>query len=254
MGEAPIGSGSGGGRSDRHLTSRDIAKAAGVSQATVSNVINRPELVAPETQARVRALMDEMGFVLNDSARSLRVGRSRTLGVVTLDLSNPFWGEVTRGIEAAAAERGYTVLLGASEEKLAKETQLLQAFEQQRVDSILISSVDADSTLLRNLHNRGTKVVFLDQFDTLGHYSSVTFNHVAGAKLVGEFLARSGHRRIAFVNGPQSVPWCAARALGLREGIASAGLDPDEVLREFPIGSMTAQDAEPVVATCWPPP
>src|SRR5690349_3641143 len=86
-----------------HLTSRDIARAAGVSQATVSNVLNRPELVAAETELRVRKIMDAMGFVVNDSARTLRAGRSRAIGVVTLDLSNPFWGEVTRGIEAAAS-------------------------------------------------------------------------------------------------------------------------------------------------------
>jgi LacI family transcriptional regulator len=238
-----------GGRSGGHLTSRDIARAAGVSQATVSNVLNRPELVAPETVLRVRQVMENLGFVRNDSARSLRVGRSSTLGVVTLDLSNPFWGEVTRGIETVASAHGLPVLFGASEENPAKELQFLRLFQEHRVDSILLSSVDVDSQILRDMHRRGTKVVILDQSDPEGHYSSVTFNHVAGARLVAEHLIRYGHRRIAFLNGPDSVPWCRARAKGLREGLRAGGVDPDEAVLEFTIKSMTAQSAEPAVGT-----
>jgi LacI family transcriptional regulator, galactose operon repressor len=237
------------GRASGHLTSRDIARAAGVSQATVSNVLNRPELVAPETVLRVREVMEKLGFVVNDSARSLRAGRSRTLGVVTLDLSNPFWGEVTRGIEAVASEHGLPVLFGASEEDPAKELQFLRLFEEHRVGSILLSSVDVNSRKLREMHRRGTKVVILDQSDPKDHYSSVTFNHVAGARLVAEHLIRYGHRRIAFLNGPHSVPWCRARAQGLREGLAACGVDPEEAVLEFTIKSMTAQSAEPAVGT-----
>jgi LacI family transcriptional regulator len=237
------------GGSGAHLTSRDIARAAGVSQATVSNVLNRPELVAAETELRVREVMEAMGFVVNDSARSLRAGRSRAIGVVTLDLSNPFWGEVTRGIEAAASEQGFSVLLGASLERLDKELQFLRLFEEHRVNSILLSSVDLDSEVLRRISKRGIKVVILDQSDASGHYSSVTFNHVAGARLVAEHLIAYGHRKIAFINGPRSVPWCAARTEGLRAGVRACGLDPDEVIAEFTIKSMTAQNAEPVVGT-----
>jgi LacI family transcriptional regulator len=193
--------------------------------------------------------MDAMGFVVNDSARTLRAGRSRAIGVVTLDLSNPFWGEVTRGIEAAASEQGYSVLLGASLENLDKELKFLRLFEEHRVSSILLSSVDLDSTVLRRITRRGIKVVILDQSDASGHYSSVTFNHVAGARLAAQHLIAYGHRRIAFINGPRSVPWCAARTAGLREGVLACGLDPDEVVREFTSKSMTAQDAEPVVGT-----
>jgi LacI family transcriptional regulator len=243
------GSLTGSGRSGAHLTSRDIARAAGVSQATVSNVLNRPELVAPDTVLRVRQIMERLGFVVNDSARSLRVGRSRALGVVTLDLSNPFWGEVTRGIEAVASEHGLPVLFGASEENLAKELQFLRLFQEHRVDSILLSSVDVDSPTLREMHRRGTKVVILDQDDPKGHYSSVTFNHVAGARLAAQHLVRYGHRRIAFLNGPHSVPWCLARAQGLREGLESCGINPDKAVLEFTIKSMTAQSAEPAVGT-----
>lgn len=230
-----------------HSTSRDIAQAAGVSQATVSNVINRPHLVAPATLDKVREVMREHGFVLNTSARNLRVGRARTIGVVALDLGNPFWGEVTRGIESIASERRYSVLLGASEEQEEKEQRFLRLFEEHRVDGIVVSSVHVGSSSIEDVRRRGTKVVLLDQLDPAGVSSSVAFDHVAGAALVADHLVENGHRRIGFLNGPHSVPWCRDRLEGFRQGIARHGLDPDEVIREFPIKSMTAEDAAPGV-------
>jgi LacI family transcriptional regulator len=234
-------------REGSHLTSRDIAQAAGVSQATVSNVLNRPELVSDATTARVRQVMETLGFVVNDSARSLRAGRSRTLGVITLDLSNPFWGEITRGIEAAATSRGYSVLVGASEETTVKERHFLRLFEEHRVDAVLVSSVEAGSSALQAVHRRGTKVVLLDERDETGRYSSISSDELAGARHVGEYLMSLGHRRIAFINGPHTVPWCAARYEGLRSGVAAGGADPDAVIIEITINSMTALAAEPAV-------
>jgi LacI family transcriptional regulator len=218
-----------------------------VSQATVSNVINRPHLVAPATLDRVQSVMRESGFVLNTSARNLRVGRARTLGVVALDLGNPFWGEVTRGIESTASARDYSVLLGASEEREDKERKFLRLFEEHRVDGILVSSLNVESAALRMLRQRGTKIVLLDQVDPLGESPSVAFDHVAGAELVARHLIENGHRRIGFLNGPHSVPWCRDRLEGLRRGVELFGLDPDAVIHEFPIRSMTSRDADAAI-------
>lgn len=226
------------------MTSRDIASAAGVSQATVSNVLNRPDLVTAATTERVRAVMDALGFVVNDSARTLRGGRSRTLGVVTLDLSNPFWGEVTRGIESVATEVGYSVLVGASEERADKELQLLRLYEEHRVGGVLVSSVDSKSPAIRGLFERGTQVILLDEYDDAQRYSSVSFDEVQAAKMVGQHLLDRGHTRIAFLNGPHSAPWCLARMQGLRQGVQLSGADPDQIIAEITIDTMTAQAAE----------
>lgn len=226
------------------VTSRDIAAAAGVSQATVSNVLNRPDLVASETRRRIEAVIHEQGFVVNSVGRSLRMGSSRTLGVVVLDLSNPFWAEVTRGIEAAASELGYSVLLGSSDEREDKERQLLGLFEEHRVEGVLVASVHIDSPAMGSLARRGTKVVLLDQDSADAAYSSVRENQVRGAQLVASHLIANGHRRIAFVNGPHTIQWCAERSQGLRAGVAAGGLNPDEVIVEIPIETMTAHSAE----------
>lgn len=244
-GSAPPNS-SGRSRSGR-LTSRDIAAAAGVSQATVSNVLNRPDVVAAATRERVHAVMRSSNFVINDSARSLRAGRSRTLGVVALDLSNPFWGEVTRGVSDAAAELGYTVLLGSSGESRVGEQKLLRAFEEHRVDSVLVSSVDVGSPEIASLGEHGIRVVLLDELDPTGEHSSVSLDQAAGARMLGAHLIEQGHRRIGFLNVPHSVWWARERSLGLQEAVVAAALDPGAVLTERRIPTMTATAAEAAI-------
>ena len=229
------------------MTSRDIAAAAGVSQATVSNVLNRPALVAAETRERVHAAMQRMNFVVNDSARTLRAGRSRTLGVIALDLTNPFWGDVTRGVSDAAAALGYSVLLGSSGESRRGEHHLLRLFEEHRVDGVLVSSVDVDSPAIASLTRRGITVVLLDEFDGTGRYGSVSLDQAAGARLVGEHLLKEGHRRIGFINVSHKVWWARERSRGLLEAVRDANADPAVVVSEQTITAMTAESAEPAV-------
>lgn len=229
------------------LTSRDVARVAGVSQATVSNVLNRPHLVSETTREKVRATMKAMGFVVNDSARSLRVGRSRTLGVITLDLSNPFWGEVMHGIESAATQNDFSVLFGASSEQPEKEENYLRLFQQHRVQAVLVSLLDEGSGALKLLRERGTKIVLVDKRSVDGRDSSVSSDDIAGARQAIGHLLDMGHRRIAIINGPHSVPWCADRYLGATEEITARRLTVDEVLVEVPTASMTAQAAEAIV-------
>lgn len=225
-------------------TSREVAAAAGVSQATVSNVLNRPEVVAPQTLARVKAVMESTGFIVNRSARTLRAGRSSTIGVIVLDVANPFWGEMTRGIEAAASEAGQAVIVCSSDESPDKETRLLRLLEEQQVSGILLAPVVVDSPTIEAIHSRGTDVVFVDRTDPTHRFASVAVDHVHGAFLAGEHLIGMGHRQVAFVNGPRSVPWCRDRAAGFFEAFEAAGLDPSSCVREIAVPAMTARDGE----------
>src|SRR6202042_2530605 len=90
---------------------KDVASLAGVAVGTVSNVLNHPELVRPQTRARVEAAMEQLGFIPNASARQLRAGRGSCLGLVVLDVRNPFFTEVARGVEDYAQAQGYAVIL-----------------------------------------------------------------------------------------------------------------------------------------------
>ncbi len=142
---------------------KDVATLAGVAVGTVSNVLNHPDLVRPQTRARVEAAMEQLGFIPNASARQLRAGRSRCLGLVVLDVTNPFFTEVARGAEDFAQAEGYAVILCNSDEAEPKERQYLRVLEEQRVRGILITPVHGRAPALRGIRDRGIPVVLLDR-------------------------------------------------------------------------------------------
>ena len=118
---------------------KEVAAHAGVSVGTVSNVMNRPEKVSNETVRRVQASIAELGFVRNDAARQLRAGSSRAIGMVVLDIGNPFFSDLVRGAEDKATESGHAIILGNSDEKVEREGAYLDLFEEQRMHGVLIS-------------------------------------------------------------------------------------------------------------------
>src|SRR4051794_13147327 len=114
------------------VTVQQVAEHANVSVGTVSNVLNRPDRVAPKTRARVQRVIEELGFVRNESARHLRSGTGRTLGLVLLDLANPFMTDFARGVEDRANEAGYSLIICNSDEDAAKEDAYLTVLEERR--------------------------------------------------------------------------------------------------------------------------
>src|SRR6188472_1476649 len=152
---------------------REVAAAASVSVGTVSNVLNRPEKVSPTTVERVMQAIEDLGFVRNDAARQLRAGRSRCIGLVVLDVGNPFFAEVARGAEARAAEEGMTVLLGSSDERLDRESTYLDLFQEQRVNGVLVTPATDDLAPLARLRDAGVPVVLVDRETAGGEYMSV---------------------------------------------------------------------------------
>src|SRR3954468_19304064 len=118
---------------------KEVAARAGVSPRTVSNVLNRPEKVAPPTRERVERAVRELGFVRHGSASSLRAGHSRTIGLSVIDIGNPFFTDVATGVEDMASELGYAVILGNSAGNLVKEERNLLVLSEQRVRGVLIT-------------------------------------------------------------------------------------------------------------------
>lgn len=212
---------------------REVAERAGVSLGTVSNVLNRPQRVSAETAQRVLAAIDELGFVRNDAARQLRAGSSRALGLVVLDIRNPFFSELALGAEGAARNAGYSIILGNSDEKSERELSYLDLFEEQRMRGVLITPFgDVESRLLR-LRERGTPAVLVDRTSSSGRFSSVSVDDVAGGRLAGEHLIASGRRRIVFLAGPLDIRQVQDRLRGLQEVAATR----DDVRVEILSGS-----------------
>ena len=202
---------------------RDVAKAAKVSVGTVSNVLNRPEVVAPETLARVQATIKELGFVPNGFARHLRSGQSRTLGLIVPDVANPFFTEVARGVEDAASKRDYAVFLCNSDESASKEDRYINVLIQQQVRGVLITPADMKSDRLEAMRERGISVTLLDREIKGRKQCSVSVDDVHGGQIAIEYLAGLGHKNIAWVCGPESIPQVADRGAGVTKAAKVAG-------------------------------
>lgn len=209
---------------------RDVARAASVSVGTVSNVLNQPEKVSPATVARVMAVIDELGFVRNDAARQLRAGRSRSIGLVVLDVGNPFFASVVRGAEERAAEAGMTVLLGNSDETPSRERAHLDLFREQRVNGVLVTPAGGDDGMLRALTTAGIPVVLVDSELPGDEFGSVSVDDVEGGYLAASHLLSLGRRRLAFVGGPTAIRQVAERLEGARRAVDEvAGASLEEI-------------------------
>ncbi|OII14372.1 LacI family DNA-binding transcriptional regulator [Curtobacterium sp. MCBA15_008] len=203
---------------------RDVAALAGVSLGTVSNVLNRPDKVAPGTVERVQSAIAQLGFVRNDSARQLRAGRSSTVGLIVLDGGNPFFTDVARGAEDAAMQKGLAVLVGNSDESVDREHTYVDLFEERRVAGLLISPAGDDLSRLARLRDQGTAVVLVDRRADDEHFASVSVDDVAGGHIAVSHLTAIGRRRIAFVGGPFGIRQVADRHAGAVAAAAEAGV------------------------------
>ena len=217
---------------------RDVATRAGVSVGTVSNVLNRPDIVAASTRSRVLAAIDALGFVPNDAARQLRRGRGRTLGLVVLDVANPFFTDVAKGVEDATGAAGMAVIFCNSDGDPVRESAYLDLLAEQRVQGVLITPVDDANERLVRLRDRGVLVILLDRRSTNPDVCSVSVDDRLGGELAARHLVEAGHRRIAFVGGPLRLEQVRDRYDGALHALREAGLD-EERLRRFDTPSPT---------------
>ncbi|QPZ38925.1 LacI family DNA-binding transcriptional regulator [Paramicrobacterium chengjingii] len=199
---------------------RDVADRAGVSVGTVSNVLNRPERVAPTTVKRVTTAIADLGFVRNDAARQLRAGHSRSIGLSVLDIGNPFFTDIARGAEDRAREAGLSVLLANSDEDSSRESEHLDLFAEQRVFGILLTPVGARPERLESLRRQGTPTVLVDRQTDSDDFSSVAVDDVAGGYMAVKHLLDIGRRRIVFVGGPARIRQVADRLEGAQKAVA----------------------------------
>jgi DNA-binding LacI/PurR family transcriptional regulator len=206
-------------------TMNDVARLAGVSIATVSHVVNGTRFVSAERVERVHAAMSELGYTPDATARSLRVGRTDTLGLVVPDNSNPFFATLARWIEEASFESGYTTILANSNERADREHRYVSTLVSKRVDGLILSPSRGDhSALTRLLQNAGTPVVVVDRDASLPNADIVLYDNEGGSHDATRHLLELGHRSIACIAGPSDTSSSADRVRGFRRAIAEAGL------------------------------
>jgi LacI family transcriptional regulator, galactose operon repressor len=216
------------------VTIQEVARRAQVSVGTVSNVLNRPEIVSPKTRERVLRVIDELGFVRNESARHLRSGSGRTIGLVLLDLANPFMTDLARGVEDRANEAGYSVIVCNSDEDADKEDAYLAVLEERRVEGVLLVPVSAASARVERLRARGTAVVRLNHRAAGDDECAAGIDDLRGGELAMAHLLALGHERVAYVTSASHVYPTDERRDGALNALRKAGKS-DDVLHEVTV-------------------
>ena len=201
------------------VTLREVARLADVSHGTVSNVLNRPERVAPATRDRVEAAMRRLSYVPNGAARQLAAGRSRAVGLVVLDLQNPFFLELARGVQDVVDGKGNVLMLFNSSTSTRRESQAMRSLQEQRASGAIISPVGEPRTSVEALRASGTRVVVLDRSTPEAEGCSVAVDDVLGGSEAVGYLLAQGHTRLAFVGGPRSIRQHQERLRGARAAL-----------------------------------
>lgn len=222
-------------------TIRDVAVAAGVSTATVSKFINGSKRFSPNVEATIQQVVDALGYTSNPLAQSMITGRTKTIGIAILDISNPHFTSLVKGANRIALEHGYTLLFVDTEENQARERHLLEALSR-RVDGMLVYSRLPESEL-DWLTKLGKPMVYFGRLQQL-QLPSVASDDQHGAYMLAQYLVSQGHKRIAYLGFPKSHR-SDERRLGLESCLQQNGLQ----LTEFAANSPTAPEGERLCAS-----
>jgi LacI family transcriptional regulator len=217
-------------------TMADVARSAGVSVATVSHVLNGTRPVLPHTRQAVLDAVEELGYTPNTLARSLVTARTRSIGLAVSAISNPYFTEILQGVESAALQAGYSLLIADPHDDPEHERKVVQLLHERRVDGMIVAPSPDPRGLLAYLGRHHVPAVFLDRLvDTPGAVGGPRFDQVCAdsaepASRLVTHLAGLGHRRIGLVAGLPGLSTTTERIMGYRSGLAFAGLPYDERL------------------------
>lgn len=175
--------------------------------------------MTPATRKRVQAAIEQLGFIRNDAARQLKAGKSKTLGLIVPDASNPFFAEVARGSEIEAEAADYSLLMGNSGQDVERESQYFNLFQEQRISGVLVSPIEDVSEQIESMRSLGTQAALVDRKADPSLCCSVSVDDIAGGRMALQHLIDQGYRNIIFVAGPLEIQQVADRLSGAREAI-----------------------------------
>ena len=205
-------------------TIRDVALRAGVSTATVSRVLAGIGNPKADTAAAVQGAVEELGYRPSGVARSLRMKRTRTLGLIVTDIQNPFFPELVQAADLAARTLGYSILLGSAAYDEHRAMHYLDLMVDRRVDGMIIASSQLSDASWQWLRSSPVPVVVVNAEPTNLPVTVITSDNEGGARSAVEHLVSLGHRRIAYVRGAESFTADLPRTSGFRKACRDAGL------------------------------
>lgn len=196
-----------------------MAREAGVSTATVSHVINNTRFVSEATRVRVRRAIEKCNYYPNAHARSLASGRSHMIGLVVSDISNPFFPELVKSIEAAAFERGYDVILSETDYDAGRAAHIVRRIIERQVAGVALMTSELDISLIDDLARKCVPVVILDLDSVSKCLSSLVVDYEMGIDEAIRHLISKDHRQIAYVGGPNHLRSAARRLEAFQDSI-----------------------------------
>lgn len=215
----------------RTASSRDVARAAGVSQSTVSRVLHNYSKVKPETRERVLRVLREMDYSPNGLARALITRRTDTIGVVVEDITNPFYPEIVAALCRELAGVGCKMMLWNSKE--AGESGAIEAIRQKLVDGVVFTTATPKSAVLYEAVDQGSLMVLVNRYVEGIECDRVTTDNVNGGRLIADYFADWGHEKVGFIAGLQDVSTSLEREAGFRAGLEGRGLRLESDLRQL---------------------
>jgi LacI family transcriptional regulator len=211
---------------------QDVAKLAGVSIATVSRVLNGTARVNSDVKARVDAAIQELRYQPSPAARSLRVNRSRMIGLLVSDIQNPFFIRLIQGVEDEAQRKGYSLILCNSDENPQKEQHYLDVLCAERVAGVIIVPTREQQRALKQFQEHEIPVVAVDRRVKDSSIDAVLIDNIRGAHEAVAHLIANGYRRIGAITGPMTVTTGWERIVGYRQALHEAGIAHDPVLEQ----------------------
>ena len=227
---------------------RDVAKKAGVSLGTVSNAINRPEILAQSTLRKVNKAIADLDFIPNASARNLRVKRNRVIGLVVPDISNPFFTVLAKGVNDAVFAANYILILCNTDESTEKENRYLDVLTGQKVEGILITPARDTNRALAAIVDKGIRLALVDRASHGLQACSVAVNDSYGGSLAISHLYELGHRNILLLTGNENIPQVAARNAGIQGTLSKIPESDRPVMTELRLDSMSAQSSYELIS------
>jgi LacI family transcriptional regulator len=212
------------------LTISDVAKAAGVSTATVSNVLNQRAKVGRGTRALVLSTVKRLGYVPNPHARRLASNDTRTLGIIVSNVDNPFFSEVIKGFLARTRELGYETILSETNFQPGRVQEAARRMIAHNVSGVAIMTCEISPRLVKELAEKKIAVSFLDHAPARGYVSTIRIDYEGGIDQIIQHLYDRGHRRIAFVTGRPDLKSSVLRLEGYLKSMRARGLNTELVL------------------------
>jgi len=214
------------------VTLKDVAREADVSISTVSRALNNSEKVHPQTKQRVREVADELGYKPSRVARRLRLeeGKASLLGLVIPDIQNPFFADVTRGVEDVAQAHDYGLLLSNSDEDPEKQRFVLDILQTEEVDGVIVPPVCDEDTAIAQLLETNIAVVCVDRRMQNARVDTILSDNRKGAYEAVSHLLELGHRRIGFIGGIPRISTLTERRQGYEQALSDHGQAVDPAL------------------------